>query len=251
MSYGFEAINESGAVVVRSGETVLKLVAYGSITSAASRWDSRSTYDGPAGYRMAVPQPPGTDAHKCLVFIQPKNRFVGVDARAPVRGVTNPFWYITDTPSSSFNYLVFYPTHDGVVDAGDTWGIELFDANGVKTFSSNQEILDVEGVIQERQVEKQASWGTYYETEYYHTYCLNAFYCLHMGYIGETFSEFVAGGEDGFCHRQCLRQVSGTVVERNGYLGITTHRYSIDQSSVYYGGYFGCQDILLLKDPLL
>lgn len=214
MTFGIENENPSGRKVVTSSDTYLKLLAEGTVRSASSPWQTphpSGAHSGP-GFRITVPQPAGTLARRCFVFLQPKNRWLAPDARTHLVGVKNPFWYITDMPNEDFNYRIFYPDDGSVnfLEAQEQWGLELYDETGRKTFSTNQEIMKVLDIIKAEEVEIAPNW---YDYNYSHAPCADAYYCLHVRSVRDKFVEFGLDRNDGYVYPYAMRQVSPTAVE--------------------------------------
>jgi len=246
--FGFSSLNSNDEVIASTDDMTLRLISQGTVRSSNSPAVSGVTPHGDPGYRIVVPQPANTDGNKCLVFIQPLSRPVGADGRKRNVGVVTPFFYITSVRNVDFKYLIFYPTNVGLYEHPEQWGLELYNAEGVKTFSTNQEIMEITGATL---VEGENWYDDYLLT---HAYTINAFYCLHMGWIQERFAAYGDNSVSGVCYRKCLKQLSPTEVEVTTFAAFNV---SNDNNLEYwdpytdYNGAFGMLGTLVMKDPLL
>jgi len=247
-NFGFSSVNGNDEVIASTEDMTLRLIAQGTVRSSNSTAVPGATPYGDPGYRIVVPQPANTEENKCLVFIQPLTRSVGADGRSRKTGVVNPFYYITNTRYALFKYLIFYPTNQGLYEHQEQWGIELYNAEGTKTFSSNQEIMEITGVT----LKEGANWYDDYLLT--HAYTLSAFYCLHMGAIRERFATYAPDDPSGVVYRQCIRQASPTSINIGVYAAFcVAHDSNLEYWDPYvdYGGVFGMLGTLVMKDPLL
>jgi len=245
--FGFSCTNKNSTVLFSTADMNLKLIKHGTIYSASNVVATGKFSYGKAGYRIIIPQPVNTALHKCLVFIQPLARYVAPDSRKRGVGAVNGLFYVTDTPNAAFKYMVFYPGNMDGFEHPEPWGMELYNEKGEKTFSTNQEIMDIVDTV----LMRFARYPFYYTLE--HAYAPGAFYCLHLGDMCERFEPDDVESSNGVLYRQALKQISNTSADGDGYVSYTRGLNELEYWERYddITGQLGTEVTFVMKDPLI